>query len=61
MSPTLREKLAEYDSLPDDALVSDAVRTMIENGETLTNRLGKRRPRGLYTVRQRGRVLRRWP
>jgi hypothetical protein len=29
MSPTLREKLAEYDSLPNDALVPDAVAAVI--------------------------------
>jgi hypothetical protein len=48
MSPTLREKLAEYDSLPDDALVSDAVAAVIhDRQDPLIDAIMAQQPRTL--------------
>ena len=55
MSPTLREKLAEYDALPDDALVSDAVAAVILSISIWTLRRENPVPARQISERKRGR------
>jgi hypothetical protein len=55
MSPTLREKLAEYDCLPDDALVSDAVAAIILSISVWTLRRENPVPARQISERKRGR------
>jgi hypothetical protein len=55
MSPTLREKLAEYDVLPDDALVSDAVASVILSISVWTLRRENPVPARQISERKRGR------
>jgi hypothetical protein len=55
MSPTLREKLAEYDALPDDALVSDAVAAVILSISVWTLRRENPVPARQISERKRGR------
>jgi hypothetical protein len=55
MSPTMREKLAEYDSLPDDALVSDAVAAVILSISVWTLRRENPVPARQISERKRGR------
>jgi hypothetical protein len=55
MSPTLREKLAEYDALPDDALVSDAVAAVILAVSIWTLRRENPVPRRQISERRFGR------
>ena len=55
MSPTLRAKLAEYDSLPDDALVSDAVAAVILSISVWTLRRENPVPARQISERKRGR------
>jgi hypothetical protein len=55
MSPTMREKLAEYDALPDDALVSDAVAAVILPISVLTLRRENPVPARQISERKRGR------
>ena len=55
MSPTMREILAEYDSLPDDALVSDAVAAVILSISIWTLRRENPVPARQISERKRGR------
>ena len=55
MSPTLREKLAEYDVLPDDALVDDAVAATILSVSIWTLRRTNPVPARQISERKRGR------
>ena len=55
MSPTLREKLAEYDALPDDALVSDAVAAVVLSISIWTLRRENPVPARQISERKRGR------
>ncbi|HTC04900.1 MAG TPA: hypothetical protein VK749_15965 [Xanthobacteraceae bacterium] len=55
MSPTLRAKLAEYDSLPDDALVDDAVAATILSISVWTLRRNNTVPARQISERRRGR------
>jgi hypothetical protein len=55
MSPTLREKLAEFDALPDDALVSDAVAAVILSISIWTLRRENPVPARRISERKRGR------
>jgi hypothetical protein len=55
MSPTMREKLAEYDFLPDDALVSAAVAAIILSISVWTLRRENPVPARQISERKRGR------
>jgi hypothetical protein len=55
MSPTMREKLAEYDALPDDALVSDAVAAVLLSISVWTLRRENPIPARQISERKRGR------
>jgi hypothetical protein len=55
MSPTLRQKLAEYDALPDDALVDDAVAATILSISIWTLRRSNPVPARQISERKRGR------
>jgi len=55
MSPTLRQKLAEYDALPDDALVDDAVAATILSISIWTLRRTNPVPARQISERRRGR------
>jgi hypothetical protein len=55
MSPTIREMLSEYDSLPDDALVSDALAAVILSISIWTLRRENPVPRRQISERRFGR------
>jgi hypothetical protein len=55
MSPTLREQLAEYDVLPDDAIVSDTVAAKILSISVWTLRRENPVPARQISERRRGR------
>jgi hypothetical protein len=55
MSPTLRQKLAEYDALPDDALVADSVAATILDISIWTLRRTNPVPARQISERKRGR------
>lgn len=55
MSPTLREQLAEYDALPDDAIVSDTVAAKILSISVWTLRRENPVPARQISERRRGR------
>jgi hypothetical protein len=55
MSPTMREKLSEYDALPDDALVSDAVAAVLLSISVWTLRRENPVPARQISERKRGR------
>jgi hypothetical protein len=55
MSPTLRQQLAEYDALPDDAIVPDAVAAKILSVSIWTLRRENPVPRRQISERRSGR------
>lgn len=55
MSPTLREQLAEYEALPDDAIVSDSVAAKILSISVWTLRRENPVPARQISQRKRGR------